>query len=1187
MIRFTTKTPFLAISFLLVFSDLNAQSVAERLIVPSNGEGLVEKYGTFERAVHEMSRDEWEIFRSWEGYDEPRVRSIRAAAKEKYRKEHPNAGSAVKMMPPGGCDCWVEPDETYTTIGTNDWDFTGGAGADVDCSVGPINLGWTFDFYGEQFNSFYINSKGSISFGNYIIDWTPEEFPNTTSGAGQIAGFWADSDYRSSGDIKYKIEDGIAYVNFVDVGYYNNHDDLTNSYQLVITATDAGILPDGANTQMCYLDMNWAHGDVGGSAGANGTSPATVGCDAAPTTGNHVQYGRFNLLTDEYNGPYGTGPGNDDGVNWLDGKTFNINTSESSGNTPPLPSGNPGCDTIFLCQGASFDLDLSFLGPETDQTVEITSNDVSGWAYTITPGSTPNINGVFTASMDNLGVQEITIAATDDGQPAETTEVVLIIEVLETVIPPLEVSGNLAICAGGETTLTVEGDFDSFLWSPGSTTNECTFEFGGTFFVEGFIEECSAFTFFTIEQTPYFLPDVTITPPAVCPDETAVVLVDEDEQPLYDDYSWEADWNGGGGSIVAENGPEVEVTSGTYRLLVENDEGCQGQRVFVIETVGSYIPEVTLDPFCDGIPENIVFEGGYASPQEGTFLVYMSSNAANGWGGSYLEVTMNNDPTTTMILTCLDAFEPYNFQVVAGDEVEVVFVQDPSTNTSFLDLTLYTCGFSNIFPVEELTAGVVFDGPVACTASPATGEWNQISGPDTGLFTNTDQYDTEFTPNTHGLFEICFTDETCGVDYCYDIEITEAPEITLNASEAVLCDGEAFLVAADTVDIGLTATIDWPNPGDDDVLTNSYSYNTPSETTVTVSIENGCGSDQASIDLFSIFTPEPALESEMLCDGGQVLLDPIQFDQPTDDYSWTLDGNPLGTDDTEYTVTETGEYCVEVSNVCGSEEICVDIDIVVPITDVLLDVTADCDGDGAGVVVPDLPEDYSVVWPDGSTEFAWNLLETSPYNGTQICVTYTDPFECSTNEDCSFLFIGVPPTIDPSPILENTLTLCPEVEYEFDLGAQGAGEYVWWVECDGENIYFDGSDDHLTLVSSALPQSCWGNELVLTGSAVNPCAVWGINQTWNVIMDYCDITIPNVFTPGNGDSSNPSFQIEGLEVYDDVIVRVFNRWGQVVFQSDDYKSGDWIANDVEDGTYWYTLVLPNGIDHSGVLTILR
>jgi len=1185
MIRFVLLTLSIAFGNLLIAQQLLSVSVANTPATPATGEAIIEKYSTYERAVHEMNREEWAVFRNWSGYDEDRVVAIRKAAKKKYRKTHPAGG--VKMFPPGGCDCWVEPDATYTTIETDDWDFTGGAGADVDCSIGPIQLGWTFNFYGEQFTEFYINSKGSISFGNYIIDWTPEEFPNTTSGAGQIAGFWADADYRASGDIKYKVEDGIVYVNFVDVGYYNNHDELTNSYQIIITASDAGILPDNANTQMCYLDMNWAHGDVGASGGQGGTSPATVGCDAAPTTGDHIQYGRFNLLDDTYNGPYGTGPGNDDGVNWLDGKTFNINTAASTGNTPPLASGNPGCDTIFLCQGGTYDLDLSFLGPEADQSVEILTNDVPGWSYVITPGNTPNITGTFTASPDNLGTQEITISATDNGQPAETTEVTLIIEVLETVIPPLEITGNLAICSGGETTLSVEGDFDSFLWSPGVTESECTFEFGGTFFVTGFIEQCEAFTYFTIEQTPYFLPDVTITPPAVCPDQTSIVVVDEDEQPLYDNYTWEEDWNGGGGDIVAENGPEVEVTSGTYRLLVENDEGCQGQRVFVIETVGSYIPEVSLDPYCSGIPENVVFEGGYASPQEGTFLVYMSSNASNGWGGSYLEVTINGDPTTTMIMTCLDAFEPYNFQVFAGDEVEVNFVQDPSTNTEFLDLTLYTCGFSNIFPVEDLTPGIVFSGPVACTASPALGEWNQISGPDDGLFTNTAQYDTEFTPNSYGLYEICFTDETCGVDYCYDIEITETPEISLNETGALLCDGELFQVVADTVDIGGTATIDWPGGSTDDVLANNFSYSNNTEVSITVSIENGCGSDEATIDLISMYSPEPDLADEMLCDGGEVLLDPISTNQPFDVYTWTLNGNPTGLSTPEFTVTATGEYCVEVENECGTEEACADIDIVVPLNDVLLDVTADCDGDGAGVVVPDMPEDYSVVWPDGSTEFAWNLSEDSPYNGTNICLTYTDPFNCATAEECSFLFIGVPPTINPSPVLDNVLTLCPEVEYEFDLGAQGAGEYEWWIECAGQNIYFDGTDDHLTLVSSALPQDCWGGELTLTGSALNPCAVGGVREEWQVIMDYCEITIPNVFTPGNGDAMNPSFQIDGLEVYDDVIVRVYNRWGHVVFQSDDYKSGDWLANDVEDGTYWYTLLLPNGFDYQGSLTILR
>jgi hypothetical protein len=33
--------------------------------------------------------------------------------------------------------------------------------------------------------------------------------------------------------------------------------------------------------------------------------------------------------------------------------------------------------------------------------------------------------------------------------------------------------------------------------------------------------------------------------------------------------------------------------------------------------------------------------------------------------------------------------------------------------------------------------------------------------------------------------------------------------------------------------------------------------------------------------------------------------------------------------------------------------------------------------------------------------------------------------------------------------------------------------------------------------------------------------------------------------------------------------------------------GDDEADGVEDGTYWYVLLLPNGIDHSGHLTIIR
>ena len=177
MIRF--RLGIVALTAAFFFSGTSyAQGVAgqhERLVLRNSGPALIEKYGSFEGAVIRMTREEWEVMRQWEGYDEGEARRI--VAERKAKLGAPDEPISSKLLT-GGCDCWVQPDGSYTTIGTTDWDFTGGAGADVDCSVGPLDLPFDFNFYGTSYDEFYINSKGSISFGNYVIDWTPEEFPN-------------------------------------------------------------------------------------------------------------------------------------------------------------------------------------------------------------------------------------------------------------------------------------------------------------------------------------------------------------------------------------------------------------------------------------------------------------------------------------------------------------------------------------------------------------------------------------------------------------------------------------------------------------------------------------------------------------------------------------------------------------------------------------------------------------------------------------------------------------------------------------------------------------------------------------------------------------------------------------------------------------------------------------------------
>ena len=65
------------------------------------------------------------------------------------------------------------------------------------------------------------------------------------------------------------------------------------------------------------------------------------------------------------------------------------------------------------------------------------------------------------------------------------------------------------------------------------------------------------------------------------------------------------------------------------------------------------------------------------------------------------------------------------------------------------------------------------------------------------------------------------------------------------------------------------------------------------------------------------------------------------------------------------------------------------------------------------------------------------------------------------------------------------------------------------------------------------------------------------------------IIVPNVFTP-NGDNMNDFFVIRNLLLYDVRKVVIYNRWGQVVYSSDNYNN-DWDGRGVPDGVYFGVL----------------
>ncbi|HPE58132.1 MAG TPA: choice-of-anchor L domain-containing protein [Bacteroidales bacterium] len=118
-------------------------------------------------------------------------------------------------------------------------------------------------------------------------------------------------------------------------------------------------------------------------------------------------------------------------------------------NLPPVAQGVPAVQPIELTVGEAYNLTVSFLSPEVDQITEAIVNTfgLSDFTYTVTPGNVCTVEMDLLATMDNIGLHEIDIIATDNGTPPESTTINLSFNInsLDPVInvDPLSLSESL------------------------------------------------------------------------------------------------------------------------------------------------------------------------------------------------------------------------------------------------------------------------------------------------------------------------------------------------------------------------------------------------------------------------------------------------------------------------------------------------------------------------------------------------------------------------------------------------------------------------------------------------------------------------------------------------------------------------------------------------------------------------
>jgi hypothetical protein len=131
---------------------------------------------------------------------------------------------------------------------------------------GPINLGFTLNFFGGSYTQFWANNNGNISFTGGISAYVP----TGPLGASVpiISPFFADVDTRTSVGLMYVQHDDPNQwiITWDQVGRYNQHATPTDSFQLVLRGPGYAVPAGEGTIGFFYRVMDWDVADTSTTA---------------------------------------------------------------------------------------------------------------------------------------------------------------------------------------------------------------------------------------------------------------------------------------------------------------------------------------------------------------------------------------------------------------------------------------------------------------------------------------------------------------------------------------------------------------------------------------------------------------------------------------------------------------------------------------------------------------------------------------------------------------------------------------------------------------------------------------------------------------------------------------------------------------------------------------------------------
>ncbi len=407
--------------------------------------------------------------------------------------------------------------------------------------------------------------------------------------------------------------------------------------------------------------------------------------------------------------------------------------------------------------------------------------------------------------------------------------------------------------------------------------------------------------------------------------------------------------------------------------------------------------------------------------------------------------------------------------------------------------------------------------------SNATYRWN------TGATTAT------YHATTSGAYRLRVLVDGCAAYDTINVTIKPTPVVSFGPDRS-LCQGDSIVLTAIA---GPTAHYTWSTGELNDTIT---AKNTG--TFWLVVNDNGC----VATDTFNlIVNPYPLIHlgpDISVCQGTPVVLKSSDV-YLSATYSWST-----GATTSAINVTTSGSYTLSITQAgCTSKD---DINVTIkpnPIVNLGPD-TYFCNGATISLSSPQ-PAGATYIWSTGSTANSISISTSGMY-GLVV-----------TNNGC----VGSD-SVRLDRIIVPSVNLGPDT-----LLCQG---YTMQLTIDGDQanyLWSDGSTG--TSYNVSQPGTIWV-------SIANVCGI--ATDTLQVSYRFCDLWMPNAFTP-NGDGRNDLMRVRGtLGSYSDFKFAVFNRWGVNVFLTEDINKGwDGNFNDQEQaiGTYFYIMSCKlNGVEYN-------